>query len=214
VKRGLPLGGWREVFRRGQSLVQFYLFFILMTFRGLLSTADFIHQQTYHCSSVSDLQRCYDEINMDLQQIHEWATANGLKLNPEKSQVILIHAELICRLLPCWLVQMSLRLFLEWEFLDFELETYGYGSFSEGVSEDLLHSAFFKASRCTYSVWGYMKTCFVAYFATCQLWKFCVCEFWFCIAEAAVGCIQGLFVWRRLDHVSHLESTMTYFFCG
>jgi hypothetical protein len=28
---------------------------------------------------------------MDLQQIHEWATANGLKLNPEKSQVILIH---------------------------------------------------------------------------------------------------------------------------
>jgi hypothetical protein len=37
------------------------------------------------------LQRCYDEINMDLQQIHEWATANGQKLNPEKSQVILIH---------------------------------------------------------------------------------------------------------------------------
>jgi hypothetical protein len=28
---------------------------------------------------------------MDLQQTHEWATANGLKLNPEKSQVILIH---------------------------------------------------------------------------------------------------------------------------
>jgi hypothetical protein len=28
---------------------------------------------------------------MDLQQIHEWETANGLKLNPEKSQVILIH---------------------------------------------------------------------------------------------------------------------------
>jgi hypothetical protein len=26
-----------------------------------------------------------------LQQIHEWATANGLKLNPEKSQVILKH---------------------------------------------------------------------------------------------------------------------------
>jgi hypothetical protein len=28
---------------------------------------------------------------MDLQRIHEWATANGLKLNAEKSQVILIH---------------------------------------------------------------------------------------------------------------------------
>jgi hypothetical protein len=26
-----------------------------------------------------------------LQQIHEWAAANGLKLNPEKSQVILKH---------------------------------------------------------------------------------------------------------------------------
>jgi hypothetical protein len=47
--------------------------------------------QIYHSSSVSYLQRCYDEINMDLQQIHELATANGLKMNPEKSQVILIH---------------------------------------------------------------------------------------------------------------------------
>jgi hypothetical protein len=47
--------------------------------------------QIYHSSSVLDLQRCYDEINMDLQQIHEWPTANGLMLNPEKSQVILIH---------------------------------------------------------------------------------------------------------------------------
>jgi hypothetical protein len=28
---------------------------------------------------------------MDLQQIDEWATANGRKLNPDKSQVILIH---------------------------------------------------------------------------------------------------------------------------
>jgi hypothetical protein len=36
-------------------------------------------------------QRCYDEINMHLHQIHERATANGLKLNPEKRQVILIH---------------------------------------------------------------------------------------------------------------------------
>jgi hypothetical protein len=28
---------------------------------------------------------------MDLQQIQEWTTAYGLKLNPEKSYVILIH---------------------------------------------------------------------------------------------------------------------------
>jgi hypothetical protein len=47
--------------------------------------------QIYHSSSASDLQRCYEEINMDLQQIHEWATTNGLKLNPEKSQVIPIR---------------------------------------------------------------------------------------------------------------------------
>jgi hypothetical protein len=47
--------------------------------------------QVYHSSSVPDLQRCYDEFNMDLQQIHEWATANELKLNPENNQVKLIH---------------------------------------------------------------------------------------------------------------------------
>jgi hypothetical protein len=34
--------------------------------------------QIYHSFSVSDLLRCYDEMNMDLLQIHEWATANGL----------------------------------------------------------------------------------------------------------------------------------------
>jgi hypothetical protein len=67
----------------------------LMTFRGLISTAAFIFMRMISRfithSSVSDLQRYYYEITMDLKQIHEWATANGLKLNPEKSQVILIH---------------------------------------------------------------------------------------------------------------------------
>jgi hypothetical protein len=47
--------------------------------------------QIYHSSSVLDLHRCYDEINIDLQQIHEWAMVNGLKLNSKKSLVILIH---------------------------------------------------------------------------------------------------------------------------
>jgi hypothetical protein len=28
---------------------------------------------------------------MDLQQIHEWATATELNVNPQKSQVIMIH---------------------------------------------------------------------------------------------------------------------------
>jgi hypothetical protein len=41
--------------------------------------------QIYHSSSVSDVQKCYDEINMGLQWILEWATANGLKLNQEKN---------------------------------------------------------------------------------------------------------------------------------
>jgi hypothetical protein len=40
---------------------------------------------------------------MDLQLKHEWAKATELNVNPQKSQVILLHrdAELIFRLLPC-----------------------------------------------------------------------------------------------------------------
>jgi hypothetical protein len=66
---------------------------------------------------------------MDLQQIHEWETANGLKLNPEKSQVILIHR---CRadipppnlLIGANVVKVAPRV----RNLGFVL-TYGYGSF-------------------------------------------------------------------------------------
>jgi hypothetical protein len=51
---------------------------------------------------------------MDLQQIHEWPMANGLKLNPEKRQVILIHR---CRadippptlLIDAWVVKVAPR---------------------------------------------------------------------------------------------------------
>jgi hypothetical protein len=46
--------------------------------------------QIYHSSSVSDFKRCYDEIYLYMQQINEWATVNGLE-NPKKSQVVLIH---------------------------------------------------------------------------------------------------------------------------
>jgi hypothetical protein len=31
-----------------------------------------------------------DELNLDLQRVHEWAAVNGLKLNPIKSQVKVI----------------------------------------------------------------------------------------------------------------------------
>jgi hypothetical protein len=49
--------------------------------------------QIYHYSaSISDLQRCNHEVNLDLQRIVDLAGANGLKLNPKKSQVILTHS--------------------------------------------------------------------------------------------------------------------------
>jgi hypothetical protein len=54
------------VLRRGQSLVHFYFFLILMTFQRLLSTAGFIFMRMiYHSSSVSDLQRSNDGLAAD-----------------------------------------------------------------------------------------------------------------------------------------------------
>jgi hypothetical protein len=47
--------------------------------------------QIYHTCAASDFHKCIDELNLDLQRVHEWATANGLKLNPIKSQVIVIN---------------------------------------------------------------------------------------------------------------------------
>jgi hypothetical protein len=49
-----------------------------------------MRMQIYHTCAVSDFQKCIDELNLDLQRVHEWASANGLKLNPKKSQVMLI----------------------------------------------------------------------------------------------------------------------------
>jgi hypothetical protein len=46
--------------------------------------------QVYQTCTVSDFQKCIDKLNLDLQRVHEWATANGLKLNPIKSQVLVI----------------------------------------------------------------------------------------------------------------------------
>jgi hypothetical protein len=47
--------------------------------------------QIYHTCAVSDFQKCIDELNLDLQRVHEWAAANSLKLNPIKRQVIVIR---------------------------------------------------------------------------------------------------------------------------
>jgi hypothetical protein len=80
------------MFHKGQSLVHFYLFLILKTFGGYSRFHIYADDlQIYHSSSVLDLQRSYDEIKMDLQQIHKWVMATGLKMNPEKRQVLLIH---------------------------------------------------------------------------------------------------------------------------
>jgi hypothetical protein len=86
------------IFRRDQSLVHFYLFLILMTFRGLSSiAAGFIFMQVI-CRFITVLVFwIYKGVMMRSTWIcsrymsGQWATAHGLKLNPEKSQVILIH---------------------------------------------------------------------------------------------------------------------------
>jgi hypothetical protein len=46
--------------------------------------------QMYHTSAASDFQWCIDKLNLDLQHVHQWVAANGLKLNPMKSQLIVI----------------------------------------------------------------------------------------------------------------------------
>jgi ribonucleases P/MRP protein subunit RPP40 len=51
---------------------------------------DVIRFCRFHTCAVSDFQKCIDELNLDLQRVHEWAAANRLKLNPIKSQVIVI----------------------------------------------------------------------------------------------------------------------------
>jgi hypothetical protein len=39
---------------------------------------------------VLDFQRCIVELNLFMQRVHEWAAVIGLKLNPMKSQAIVI----------------------------------------------------------------------------------------------------------------------------
>jgi hypothetical protein len=45
----------------------------------------------YRSSDITGLKECYNKVNLDLERMHEWATANGLRLNRTKIQVILIH---------------------------------------------------------------------------------------------------------------------------
>lgn len=47
--------------------------------------------QLYHACNAKEIDQCIRKINMDLCNVHEWATANGLCINPRKSKCILIH---------------------------------------------------------------------------------------------------------------------------
>jgi Reverse transcriptase (RNA-dependent DNA polymerase) len=40
---------------------------------------------------VEDFQQCVGDVNEDLKRVFNWAKENGLKINPTKSQVIVIH---------------------------------------------------------------------------------------------------------------------------
>jgi hypothetical protein len=64
----------------------------MTTSRGLSGIARFtfmpmICRFIYHTYVASDFQMCIDELNLDLQRVHEWAAANGLKLNPMLSRL-------------------------------------------------------------------------------------------------------------------------------
>jgi hypothetical protein len=77
-------------FFKNLLLVRSCLYHILTTSRGLSVIAALTFMQIYHTCAASDFQRCMDELNLDLQRVHELAAENGLKLNPMKSQIIVI----------------------------------------------------------------------------------------------------------------------------
>ena len=47
--------------------------------------------QLYHSSSFESVEVCVSEINEDLNTIYNWATKNGLCLNPDKSKYLVIN---------------------------------------------------------------------------------------------------------------------------
>jgi hypothetical protein len=64
-----------------------------MTSRGLSGIAVFTFMRMICKFFTLVLRRTFkgvDELNLDLEHVHEWAAANGFKLNPIRSQVTLI----------------------------------------------------------------------------------------------------------------------------
>ncbi|XP_075150501.1 uncharacterized protein LOC142224606 [Haematobia irritans] len=47
--------------------------------------------QIYRSGNIDTLYECIDRLNDDLDIVHNWAKANGLCLNPEKSEFLMIH---------------------------------------------------------------------------------------------------------------------------
>jgi hypothetical protein len=166
-------------------------------------------------SSVSDLQRCYDEINMDLQQIHEWAMANGLKVNPEKSQVILIHR---CRAdipPPTLLGDNVVKVVSRVRNLGFVLNERLTGTdhfrkvfqkiywILRSLGPHAAHTSFEVRRRLVLSLIlphvNYGNIVFTGADSASQRR----------LGIAFKACLRYIHMKRRLDHVSHLESTVT-----
>jgi hypothetical protein len=95
VRGGHRLEVWLALFRRYLFLAHFCLFIYFELVSGIIKYwqlhiyADDL--QIYSSSNIAGFQECYDKMNLDLGRIHEWTTINGLRLNPTKSKVILIH---------------------------------------------------------------------------------------------------------------------------
>jgi hypothetical protein len=113
--------------------------------------------QIYHTCAVLDFQKCIDELNLDLQLVHEWAAANGLKLNPIKSQVIVISR---CRvnIPPPTLLFGSdvIKVVPKVNNFDFVLDerhtATDHVKNAEGVSEGILDFALFEATCIAYNL--------------------------------------------------------------
>jgi hypothetical protein len=72
-------------------LIRSYLYHILTMSQGILGIVVFTFMRMICRSITVVLCRTFKgELKLDLQRVHEWAAANDFKLNPMKSQVIVI----------------------------------------------------------------------------------------------------------------------------
>lgn len=48
--------------------------------------------QLYISSPLTSIAENIEKLNSDLSHIHDWATANGLSINPRKSKCLVVHS--------------------------------------------------------------------------------------------------------------------------